>query len=72
MNSSLVAGKAAALNWPPRSPDLSRLDYRTWGHMKNVMYERTVEARDEVLSEFLVSQDMLITLQSFIRLRIPQ
>jgi len=36
-------------NWPPRSPDLSPLDLRVWGHMRNMLYERKMDARDELL-----------------------
>ena len=31
--------------WPPRSPDLTHLDYYLWGHMKTLVYETKVDSR---------------------------
>jgi len=31
--------------WPPRSPDLTPLDYYIWGHMKTSVYETKVDSR---------------------------
>lgn len=32
-------GKYGSIEWPPRSPDLSPLDYFLWGHLKNEVYQ---------------------------------
>jgi len=31
--------------WPPRSPDLTPLDYYLWGHMKTLVCETKVDSR---------------------------
>jgi len=31
-------GTYGAVQWPPRSPDLTPLDYFLWGHLKTVVY----------------------------------
>ena len=33
-----VISKGAAVRWPPRSPDLSVVDFFFWGHVKNTVY----------------------------------
>lgn len=38
------------IEWPPRSPDLTPLDYFLWGHLKNVVY-KTRPPNLEVLRE---------------------
>ena len=38
-------GHGGPVAWPPRSPDLTPLDYYLWGHMKTVVYETKVESR---------------------------
>jgi len=37
-------GRGGPIAWPPRSPDLTSLDYYLWGHMKTV-YETKVESQ---------------------------
>ena len=43
-------GRGITINWPPRSPDLTPLDFclRIW--MKTEVYRRKVYKRDELLS----------------------
>jgi hypothetical protein len=48
MNPSLTAdwvvvGQSA---WPPRSPDLTHLDYCLWGHKKTLIYVTKVNSRE--------------------------
>ena len=38
-------GRGGPVAWPPRSPDLTPLDYFLWGHMKTVVYETKVDSR---------------------------
>ena len=38
-------GRGGPVAWPPRSPDLTPLDYYLWGHMKTLVYETKVDAR---------------------------
>jgi hypothetical protein len=35
-------GRGGPVAWPPRSPDLTPLDYYLWGHMKMLVYESKV------------------------------
>ena len=37
-------GRGGPAAWPPRSPDLTPLDYYLWGHMKTLVYETKVES----------------------------
>jgi hypothetical protein len=69
MNSSI--GRGDALNLPPRLPDFSSLDYDVQGHMKNMVDERMMETRDELLQRILKQQNTLITLQFFVSLQVP-
>lgn len=32
-------GRRGHIEWPPRSPDLTPLDFFLWGHLKNVVYK---------------------------------
>jgi hypothetical protein len=32
-------GRRGPVEWPPRSPDLTPLDFFLWGHLKNVVYK---------------------------------
>ena len=32
-------GKNLAINWPPRSPDLSTLDFFLWGYVKELTFQ---------------------------------
>ncbi|KZC14388.1 hypothetical protein WN55_07009 [Dufourea novaeangliae] len=32
-------GRGALLSWPPRSPDLTPLDFFLWGALKNAVYQ---------------------------------
>jgi len=38
-------GRGGPVAWPPRSPDLTPLDYYLWGHMKTLVYEIKVDSR---------------------------
>jgi len=38
-------GRGGPIPWPPRSPDLTPLDYHLWGHMKTLVYETKVDSR---------------------------
>jgi len=33
-------GRGSTINWPPRSPDLTLLDFCLWGLMKNEVYKK--------------------------------
>lgn len=35
--------------WPPRSPDITPMDFYVWGHLKDIVYATTVETREELV-----------------------
>ena len=42
-------GRAGPVAWPPRSPDLTPLDFFLWGHVKNLEYrDGPVNTSDEL------------------------
>ena len=45
-------GRLGPVAWPPRSPDLTLLDYYIWGHMKTLVYEKKVDCRADERSDF--------------------
>ena len=38
-------GRGISVAWPPRSPDLTPLDYYHWGNMETLVYETKVDSR---------------------------
>jgi hypothetical protein len=36
------------VSWPPRSPDLTPLDFYLWGHLKTVVYATPVNDAEDV------------------------
>jgi hypothetical protein len=46
-------GQGSIHPWPPRSPDLSPLDYCIWGWMKNIVYQRKAQTREELLARIM-------------------
>jgi len=38
-------GRGGPVARPPRSPDLTHLDYNLWGHMKTLVYETKADSR---------------------------
>lgn len=41
-------GRNAPVAWPPRSPDLSVLDFYLWGKVKDIVYRRSYETIDDL------------------------
>ena len=46
-------GRGSTINWPPRSPDSTPLDFCLWGLMKSEVYRKKVDTRDELLVNIL-------------------
>ena len=46
-------GRGSTINWPPRSPDLTPLDFCLWGLMTSEVYRKKVDTRDELLVNIL-------------------
>jgi hypothetical protein len=51
--SILWIGRGSTINWPPRSPDLTPLDFCLWGWMKSKVYRRKLSTRDELLDHVM-------------------
>lgn len=47
-------GLRGPISWPPRSPDLTPLDFFLWGHIKNVVY-RTPPTTEEDMRQRIVN-----------------
>ena len=43
-------GHGGAVSWPPRSPDLTPLDFFLWGHMKSLIYATPVESEEDLVA----------------------
>lgn len=41
-------GRRGAIEWPPRSPDLTPLDYFLWGYLKNRVYQNKPQTLEEL------------------------
>ncbi|KDR21301.1 hypothetical protein L798_04275, partial [Zootermopsis nevadensis] len=46
-------GRGNTINWPPRSPDLTPLDFCFSGWMKSEVYGRKTDTRDELLDHMM-------------------
>ena len=41
-------GRGGPIKWPPRSPDLTPLDYYVWGRAKALVYDEEIPSRDHL------------------------
>lgn len=46
-----------AIPWPPRSPDLTPLDYYLWGHVKALVYNHQINDREQLRARILEAFD---------------
>jgi len=49
-------GRNGPQRWPPRSPDLTPLDFFLWGHIKKVVYATEPIAPEEVVAKIWAVQ----------------
>jgi len=59
-----VISRRGNISWPPRSPDLTPMDFYLWGYLKSQVYDtnpRSVDALKKKISEekLLTSQNRL-------------
>jgi len=57
-------GRGGPMSWPPRSPDLSPLDFFLWGYNKNIVYAekiRNIQHLQERITSVIetVTRDMI-------------
>lgn len=50
-------GRGGTIAWPPRSPDLSPLDYFFWGTMKQKVYREVPNTREELLQRIMATAE---------------
>ncbi|KAJ8895193.1 hypothetical protein PR048_000518 [Dryococelus australis] len=50
--------------WPPRSPDLTPLDFYLWGHVKTLVYDTPVNTREELETRIRVAFETLKNTQA--------
>jgi hypothetical protein len=41
-------GRDGPIPWPPRSPDITPLDFFLWGYVKGIVYKTPVTSLDEL------------------------
>jgi hypothetical protein len=46
-------GSCSTINWSPRSPDLTPLDFCLWGWMNSEVYRRKVDTWEELLDRIM-------------------
>ena len=52
-------GRGGPIAWPPRSPDLTPLDFFCWGHMKSLVYETPVETQQDLVARIQVAAGII-------------
>lgn len=68
-------GRRGSIEWPPRSPDLSPLDFFLWGHLKSKVYETPpadlAELRQRIIEECAkITPEMLANVRSGFEMRL--
>lgn len=48
-------GRGGPVRWPPRSPDLSSIDYFLWGHLKAIIYETPVDSIEDLVARLSIA-----------------
>ena len=52
-------GRDGPIAWPPRSPDLTSLDFSVRRHLKSSVYETPIVSEENVVAWILVAVDQL-------------
>lgn len=50
-------GRLGPIAWPPRSPDMTPLDFFVWGHVKSLVYETPVNNVEELVARIILAFD---------------
>lgn len=48
-------GRGSLNAWPPRSPDLSSLDFFLWGHTKTLIYEIPIDTEEDLVARIIAA-----------------
>ena len=54
-------GRYGPVRWPPRSPDLTPLDFHEWGTLKSRVYSVPVTTREELVNRIQEQCDLMRT-----------
>lgn len=60
-------GRYGRVHWPPRSPDLTPLDFCLWGWMKSEVYKERVNTREELVARIMNSAALINEQQDKLR-----
>ena len=60
-------GGFGQVQWPPRSPDISPMDFFIWGEMKCLMYETPIDTPEELLARVVEAAAIIRETLSFAR-----
>ena len=52
-------GRGGPVSWPPRSPDITPLDFYLWGHTKTLVYESKVDSRAELRDRIFAAAELI-------------
>lgn len=68
-------GRGGPVTWPPRSSDLTCLDFFLWGHIKNLVYQEISENVEDLKTKIrhafrTITLEMLENVQRSFRERI--
>lgn len=50
-------GRGGPVAWPPRSPDLTPLDFFLWGHIKALVYATPIETVEDLVARILAAAE---------------
>ena len=50
-------GRGGPVEWPPRSPYLTPIDFCLWGYIKSLVYETPVETEEELIARIVAAFD---------------
>ena len=62
-------GRGGPVTWPPRSPDLTPLDFYVWGFVKDIVYATEVNTEDELWKRIVDACEQLRFQGAFNRVR---
>jgi hypothetical protein len=52
-------GRRGTVSWPPRSPDLTPLNFYLWGYTKQKVYSVVIKTRDQLLERITIAADKI-------------
>ena len=60
-------GRGGPVQWPPRSPDLTPMDFFIWGEVKCLVYETPIDTPEELVARVAEAATIIRERQSFAR-----